>query len=378
MGVTGRESKDRLLSTFLDLVRIYSPSGSEATCAAYCAQALREAGCEVRFDDSAAVTGSDTGNLIAVLRGDEPVTLVLSAHMDVVEPCRGIEPVITEGTVHSAGDTILGADDRAGLAAAIECVRRLGEAGFPRPTVKCILTVMEEVGLVGAKQLRSDDVAGHLCLVLDAAGTPGGLVVAAPTHYTFCADFTGRAAHAGVEPEAGISALSMAARAVCEMPMGRIDEATTANVGSIEGSGPTNVVCAAARVSGECRSLDRATVEQLRSRIDSVLTGAASAFGGGVEVSWNLEYEGFRVTDDAEAVETVTAACRDLGLDAVTFSTGGGSDANIISALGVPTLALACGMTGVHGTDEEIAVADLVALTDLCVAVARRLSEERS
>lgn len=378
MSATGRESQDRLLSTFLDLVRIYSPSGSEASCASYCAQALREAGCEVCFDDSSAATGSDTGNLIAVLKGDEPVTLVLSAHMDVVEPCRDVEPVITDGIVHSAGDTVLGGDDRAGLAAAIECVRRLGEAGLPHPTVKCIFTVMEEVGLIGAKQLRDADVAGTLCLVLDVAGSPGGLVVAAPTHYTFTADFTGRAAHAGVEPEAGVSALSMAALAVCEMPMGRIDEATTANVGSIEGSGPTNVVCATARVTGECRSLDRATVEQVRSKIDSALTGAASAFGGAVDVSWNLEYEGFRVADGAESVEIVTGACGDLGLDAVTFSTGGGSDANIISALGVPTLALSCGMTGVHGTDEEIAVADLSALTDLCVTVARRLSGELS
>ncbi|PKQ16212.1 MAG: peptidase, partial [Actinobacteria bacterium HGW-Actinobacteria-7] len=164
------KTSPRLLSTFLDLVRIYSPSGSEADCASYCAAALRDAGCTVRFDDSAQATGSNTGNLIAVLPGTVPATLVVSAHMDVVEPCLGVEPVVQDGRVFSAGETVLGGDDKSGLAVAIECVRHFSESGEPHPTVKCVFTVKEEVGLVGAKQLGAEDVAGDLCLVLDAAG----------------------------------------------------------------------------------------------------------------------------------------------------------------------------------------------------------------
>jgi tripeptide aminopeptidase len=365
---------ERLLATFLDLVRIYSPSGAEGACAAYCADMLSASGCAVSFDESMSVTGSDTGNLIAVLPGTGPGTLVLSAHLDVVEPCSAIEPVLSEGRIHSAGDTVLGSDDKSGLAAAIECVRRLAESSEPHPAVKCVFTVKEEVGLIGAKQLRADHVEGDLCLVLDAAGAPGGIVVAAPTHYTFVAEFSGRAAHAGVEPEKGVSAIAMAAHAVCGMPFGRIDESSTANVGSIEGSGPTNVVAPSARLAGECRSLDRQKVEAIRSSMHTVMEDSAATFGGTVDLSWTLEYEGFALAPDASAVGIVSAACRRIGIPPTTFSTGGGSDANVIAALGVPTVALSCGMTGVHGTQEEIAVADLETLTEICVAVARQLT----
>ncbi len=365
---------DRLLATFLELVSIYSPSGAEGACAAYCGSALSDAGCSVSFDDSMPATGSDTGNLIAVLPGSAPATLVLCAHMDVVEPCANIEPVITDGRIHPKGDTVLGGDDRSGLAAAIECVRRLCEGPEPHPTVKCVFTVKEEVGLVGAKQLSAEQIEGDLCLVLDAAGAPGGIVVAAPTHYTFIARFSGRAAHAGVEPEKGVSAILMAAHAVCAMRTGRIDESSTANVGSIESSGPTNVVAPHARLAGECRSLDRNRVEDIRASMESAMREAAARFGGTVEVVWTLEYEGFALPPDASALDTVRAACLQIGITPTTFSTGGGSDANVIAALGVETLALSCGMTGVHGTQEEIAVADLEGLADLCVAVARQLT----
>jgi tripeptide aminopeptidase len=156
--------------------------------------------------------------------------------------------------------------------------------------------------------------------------------------------------------------------------MGRIDEATTANVGTIEGVGPTNVVAPQARVAGECRSLHRQSVENVRSQIDQALEEAAASFGGAVNITWHLEYEGFNLPTDTSAVDTMREACSDVGLVPVTFSTGGGSDANIIAALGVPTLALSCGMTGVHGVQEEILVADLEKLFSLCVAAGRRLA----
>ncbi len=375
MGLLDESQAERLLATFLDLVRIDSPSGSESACAAYCAQALAEAGCDVRFDDSAGVTGSDTGNLIAELPGTTGRTLLLSAHMDCVEPCRGVEPVVRDGVVVSAGETVLGADDKAGLAAAIECVRILSGRVGPRPAVRCVFSVKEEVGLTGAKALAREDVECDLCLVLDADGTPGGIVVAAPTHYTFSASFVGRAAHAGVSPEAGVSAVAMAAAAVARLRIGRIDEVSTANVGSITGGGATNVITAQVDITGECRSIDRNRVEEIRSEMTSVMEEEAQRAGGAVKVAWNLEYEGFALSDDAPPVVLVSSACDSLGLDPVTFSTGGGSDANIIAAHGVPTLALSCGMSGVHGTDENIRLADLEALAALCVAVAQGLAE---
>lgn len=378
--MTGQPSAadERLLATFLDLVRIDSPTGSEAACAAYCEQVLVDAGCSVRFDDSASLTGSDTGNLIAELPGTAPGVLVISAHLDCVEPCRGVVPVVEDRIVFSQGETILGADDKAGLAAAIECVRRLVGGDAPYPAVRCIFTVQEEVGLVGAKHLDCREAAGDLCLVLDAAGEPGGIVVGAPTHYTFAAEFTGRAAHAGVEPEAGISAVQMAGEAISRLPIGRLDQQTTANVGTVKGGTATNVMAARAEITGECRSLDRRRVEELKLEMDAIIRAAAAGYGGAVEIGWNLEYEGFMIDADSDAVELVAGACVEIGVEPVTFTTGGGSDANIIAASGTPTLALSCGMDGVHGTSEQIEVAHLELLTALCVAAAVRLGRRGS
>lgn len=369
-----RTAEKRLLSTFLDLVRIDSPSGSEAECASYCERVLRAAGCSVRYDDAARLTGSDCGNLIAELAGTADGTLVLSAHMDCVEPCRGVEPVLSEGTIFSAGDTVLGADDKCGLAAAIECVRRLAEDGRPHPTIRCVFTVQEEVGLTGAKALCAEDVDGDLCLVLDAAGSPGGIIVGAPTHYTFVATVVGKAAHAGVEPEAGVSAVKIAGEMIARLPIGRVDGTTTANVGTVKGGTATNVIAARVELTGECRSLDRERVEALVAEMDQTMRATAAENGGGVDIEWNREYEGFLLPDDAGPVRVVSEAVRDLGLEPQAVTTGGGSDANIIASLGVPTVALSCGMAGVHSTGEQIETADLETVCGLCVAVARRLA----
>lgn len=367
----------RLLQTFLDLVCIDSPSGRESGVAKYCVEALSSAGCDVSFDDSAERTGSDVGNLIAVLPGTAPGVLVLSAHMDCVDPCEGVVPEIREGVVFSSGDTVLGGDDKAGLAGAIECVRRLAEEGGEHPTVRCVFTVQEEVGLTGAKALAATDAQGDLCLVLDGDGTPGGIVIAAPTHYTFTAVFEGVPSHAGVRPEAGISAVRMAADAIMRCPLGRLDAQSTANIGSISGGTATNVVPGRATVTGECRSLDRERVEEIRSQMDSALHGAAEEAGGRVRVDWTLEYAGFSVDEYDDRVRLVADACVDMGLEPRTYTTGGGSDANILAALGVPVLVLACGMDGVHGTSERISVTDLETLAALCVAVARRMASRK-
>jgi tripeptide aminopeptidase len=364
----------RLLSTFLDLVRIDSPTGFERECALYCEQALLAAGCDVHFDDSAVSTGSNTGNLIAVLPGSAPGILGLSAHMDCVEPCRGVEPLVDAGVIVSAGETILGADDKVGLAAAIEAVRCLADSAENHLTIKLVFTVQEEIGLHGAKHLSEADAACDLCLVLDAAGAPGGIVVGAPTHYTFAAEFTGRAAHAGVQPERGISAIRMAADAISRMELGRLDESTTANVGSISGGGATNVIAAHCLLTGECRSLNRERVEEVRAAMDSALRSAADKHGGSVEIVWTCEYEGFSAAKDEPSVQLVSAACVDIGLTPVLYTTGGGSDANVLAAMGVDTLALACGMSGVHSAEERLAVADMEALTALVLAVAGRMA----
>jgi len=368
-------SNARLLETFLDLVRIDSPTGAESAVAAYCMRVLEDAGCQVRFDDSADETGADVGNLIADLPGTAGQTLVLSAHMDCVDPCLGVEPIIEDGVVRSAGTTVLGGDDKAGVAAILESVRRMAESDAPHGPVRIVFTVSEETGLRGAKALDPALLdGGDLCLVLDADGAPGGIVIGAPTHYTFAAVFVGSAAHAGVSPEKGTSAISMASAAICAMPQGRLDNETTANVGTIEGGTATNVIPGTVQLTGECRSLNRERVESVRSEMDRAMNEAAQAVGGTVRVAWTREYEGFHFDEKHPVVTMLSAACVDVELEPHTLTTGGGSDGSIFSSH-IPTLVLSCGMSEVHSISEKIKVADLESLTALMGAVVSRMAQ---
>jgi tripeptide aminopeptidase len=363
----------RVLETFLEAVRIDSPSGEEGRFATWCAERLGALGCTVRFDDSRSRTGSDTGNLIAELPStDAGMTIVFSAHMDTVEPGRGIRPVVRDGVVYSEGETILGSDDKAGIAGIIEVLTVLHDGSLPHGPVRILLTTGEELGLQGAKALEEAECTGDLCLVLDAHGPVGGIVTAAPTHHTFRAIFRGVAAHAGVEPEKGISALVMAANAVSAMRIGRLDEATTANVGEIKGGRATNVVTAECLLTGECRSLDPAKAEAVRLEMDGAMRTAAASLGGTVELSWTKEYDGFRFDESDPLLVLVEGACRDIGAEPLRFSTGGGSDGNVLSGKGLKTLVMACGMSEVHGTSEHVAVSDLGALARLLLAVLDR------
>lgn len=369
-------SDERLLSTFLDLVRIDSPTGHEAGVAEYVAAALRAAGMDVSFDASAPATGSDTGNLVAHLAATAPGrTLVLSAHMDTVEPGNGVEPVVADGIVRSAGETILGADDKAGIAAIIESMRRLSESGRAHAGVRVVVTVGEEQGLLGAKHLAPEATEGDVALVLDADGEPGGIVTAAPTHHTFTATFMGRSAHAGVEPEKGISAIVMASKAIAAMDLGRLDADTTANIGSIGGGRATNVVAETVMVTGECRSLDPGRASAVRDAMDHAMHTAANEAGGSVTVTWRKEYDGFRFSDYDPALRFVIGACEDAGLTPRTFPTGGGSDGNVFASHGTPTFVLSSGMRDVHSTGEWIAVADLESLARLLDAALARAVE---
>ena len=301
----------RLLDLFCEIVRIESPSRREAAMAARCADELRGLGFSVRFDDSAAQTGADTGNLVAHLPGTAPGHVVLSAHMDTVQPCAGIEPVVEDGVVRSAGNTILSADDKAGIAAILEGVRSVVEGGAPRPDVTVLLTTCEEQHLLGSGALAPDALpAGAPCYVLDADGAPGTVITGAPCHWTLETAFVGRASHAGVVPEAGVSAIQMAAAAIEAMPLGRLDEATTANIGVIAGGRETNVVPEACTLRGECRSLypDRAEVQKAAMTV--ALEQAAARFGGSVDIDWTFSYGAVLYDEDDALVQTAARAAR--------------------------------------------------------------------
>ena len=442
-------NSDRLLSTFLELVAVESPSFCEAAMASHCARALAELGFFVKFDASAVVTGSDSGNLIARLPGTAPGRLALSAHLDTVEPCAGIEvlseavPAAVLGSAYadegatlevlrSAGETILSADDKAGIAAILEGVRSTLESGAPRPDLTVLLTTCEEQSLLGSSALAPDAlswpadlpsacagagaagargegraeggavaegaggaegaegaeagaraadggavVAGAVgagdealpCYVLDADGRPGTIITGAPCHWTMRARFHGRAAHAGVEPEAGVSAIALAADAVAAMPLGRLDECTTANVGVIAGGTAVNVVPEACELAGECRSLrsDRAAAQ--RDAMTVACEQAAAQGGGSVELEWTCDYPAVLFEGDAPIVARAVAAARAAGLVPRLARTGGGADSNVLGAKGCQSVTLGIGMANFHSADEFIAVRDLEATARLVEAL---------
>lgn len=373
----------RVLDSFLEMVNVYSPSFSEKPMADLCEEKLRALGFDIHIDEAANAVGSDTGNLIAVLPGNAEGCLALSAHLDTVLPCKGIKAQILEAgdpkfgidepIICSASDTILSADDRSGIAAIFEGIESALEQGFPRPTVIVLLTICEEQSLLGSSALDENALKERFeaiaksessipCFVLDADGRPGTIIMGAPYHYTLRASFKGRSAHAGVEPEAGISAIKAASIAIAEMPLGRIDEHTTANVGIISGGVAVNVVPSDCVIEGECRSLHEEDVLAQKDAMTAAIENAAAATGAIAEIDWKLDYPGILFEEDDELVEHLANAIRAADLDPQLAFSGGGADANVLSIKGFNAITLGTGMTNFHSCDEFIRVADLASM----------------
>lgn len=352
-------NEERILKTFLDLVQISSPSKHEAAVARYCTQVLEALGCEVIDDGSAAVTGSDTGNIIATLPGTAPGKLFITAHMDTVEPCENIKPIVCDGVVYSDGTTVLGADDKIGIAAALETVASLKEGGNAYPSVGLIFTVQEEIGLHGAQNIPDDLFSGELALVCDGDLAPGTVITASAYQYRFNMEFIGRAAHAGVAPERGISAIQMAACAIGRMQLGRIDETTTANVAEVKGGSAINVIPESCRLCGECRAMSLPRLEELRGQIEGAAQAAAAEYSGELKAQWEHAVEGFEMADDDPLVQLVLDAASQVGLCPKTDVSCGATDGNYYARKGAKPVILGTGMADFHSTREHLALCDL-------------------
>jgi tripeptide aminopeptidase len=352
-----------VLETFLRLVRIDSPSGDEAALIAALEPELRRLGFE---------TWRDTpGNLLARRPGRgstaDAAPLIFSAHLDTVEPGRGIKPRVEDGVVRSDGTTILGADDKAGIAAILEGVRAADAGGTATPCrpLELILTVEEETGLIGAKGLDVNSLKGRQAIVLDSDGPVGKIVNQAPAADLVDAVVTGKAAHAGVAPEEGINALVATARALAEMRLGRIDPETTANFGVFSGGTAVNVVPEHVELKGEARSRSEDRLRAQSAHMTQRLQAAAAAVGATAEVTVTRAYSSIDLPPASPLIRFVEDAVRACGLEPFLAPTGGGSDANIFNAAGIETVNLGTGYRGAHSVDEHIPVADLGTLTGL-------------
>ncbi|MBB6730485.1 M20/M25/M40 family metallo-hydrolase [Cohnella zeiphila] len=369
-------NRERILERFMELVRIDSETGNEARISDALKRSFSQFGLEVTEDDAAERTGHGAGNLFAWLpatAGHESVpALLLTSHMDTVTPGKGIKPRLDDdGYIRSDGTTILGSDDKAGIAAMLEALEMLSEQNVPHGPVQFVITIGEESGLVGSRAMDADRLRANIGFALDSNGEIGDIAVAAPTQAKVKMVIRGRSAHAGVNPEDGISAIQVASKAVSRMPLGRIDRETTANIGKFEGGGPTNIVCDYVKLDAEARSIVQEKLDRQLEAMKEALESAAGEYGGTSEFASEIVYPSFSFADDAEVVQLAKKALTSIGATPRTFVSGGGSDANVFNGKGVATVNLAVGYKDIHTTKERIKADDLVRVADLVVALIR-------
>jgi len=360
------------LDLFLELAAIPSPPGQERAVADRVVAELRSLGLEVDEDDAGSRIGSSIGNLLCRLPGrdGDGTPIFLCAHLDTVPPQGPLEPVVGEdGFVRNAGGTILGADDKSAVVAMVEAVRRILEEGRPHCGVELLLTPKEEVGLLGAGAFDHTRLEAHLGFVYDQAAPIGDVIMGAPYQRSMLVRFHGRPAHSGMVPEEGRSAIAAASRAVADLRLGRIDAETTANVGLISGGSARNIVPEWCELQAEARSHDAGKLADLVQEMLDTFAFAASTAECTLEAEVSETYQGYRFGQHDPVVQLAGAALSACGYELVPTLTGGGADANVFNAKGLPCLVLANGMTDIHTADERIAVADLDAMVEVTLAL---------
>ncbi|AQQ53048.1 M20/M25/M40 family metallo-hydrolase [Planococcus lenghuensis] len=370
-------NKERLLQEFLELVQIDSETKQEAEISAVLQKKLADLGFDVTEDDAASRNGHASGNLIATLAAtkDEADSIYFTVHMDTVVPGKGVKPSVKDGYVVTDGTTILGADDKAGIAALFEMARVLKEQKIDHGKIQFVITAGEESGLAGARELDRSLVEAEYGYAVDSDGKVGGIVTAAPYQAKLHTTIYGKTAHAGVAPEKGVSAITLAAKGISAMKLGRIDEETTANIGRFEGGQATNIVCEEAYVLSEARSINPDKLNKQTDHIVQAFSEAAEKFGGRAETDVQLMYPGFRFEEGARVVEVAKQAAAAIGRPSPILTSGGGSDANIIAGFGIPTVNLCVGYEEIHTKNERMPVKELEKLADLLVEVVKAAAE---
>lgn len=372
-------NRERLAACFTLLCETDSPSREEGKVAALLKGIFSDLGAdEILEDNSARVTGSDTGNLFVRFKGTAPCEgIFFSCHMDTVEPARGVKVRRENDTFFSTGDTVLGSDDKSGIAAIIEAIRYLRENSVPHGPIEIILTTCEEIGLLGAKSLDPAMINSKIGYALDSTGIDM-VITGAPAANRLEITVHGAAAHAGLHPEWGINAITLAAKALTTIPQGRIGDQSTINIGSIQGGTASNIVPEQVTLIGEVRSHSEEYLQKLTTQIqntfESVIaewldpTGQAKGEPG-LTFSVHPDFPVMKLDRTDKVLQHVEKAANSIGMELGYKQAGGGSDANIFNGYGLQTAIIATGMTHVHSTDEQVELGDMEKLTSLLVAI---------
>ena len=371
-------NKERLASFFTELCEISSPSREEKEVSDYLKKIFGELGADFIFEDgSAQKTGSNCGNLIFRFNGATELSpLFFACHMDTVNPGRGVKVKRNGDIFTSAGDTILGGDDKSGIASLIEMITLLKENGSSHRTIELIFTTCEEVGLLGAKALDIEPLQSKFGYALDSNGIDK-VIIGAPAANKIRIDVYGTAAHAGINPEAGVNAFQVAAHAITRLKLGKLDEESTANLGIMEGGVATNIVPEHLFIKGEVRSHSPEKLAAYTEEFRTVFTETARNWPvsdknktPSAKLEIEFEYPVMKLSADDEVIKTLDRAGKKLGKRLTSVIAGGGSDANIFNNIGLSAAILATGMDKVHTTDECLDLNDIVTLTELLCAIA--------
>ncbi|HEX2947699.1 MAG TPA: M20/M25/M40 family metallo-hydrolase [Clostridia bacterium] len=367
-------NRERMVNEFKSLVGIDSLSKKERQMADILTQKMKALGCEVYEDNAGQEIGGNTGNLICNLKGNSDVpALMITAHMDTVAPGEGKKPIEENGIIHSDHTTVLGGDDAAGIECILEVMRVLNEDKIEHGGIQAVFTVAEEGGLFGAKHLDYSRIHAKYGIVLDSDGPIGTVAVKAPSQYRMYVTIRGLAAHAGIAPEKGISAIQIASAAISSMKLGRIDFETTANIGVISGGRETNIVCDSVEIKAEARSRDKEKLERQKEHMKECFEKAASDFGGSVDFRAVLEYPSYNISKDAKILGILKKAAGSIGIEMLPEETGGGSDTNIFNGKGIEAVDVSVGMDKVHSVDEQIRIDDMVKAAEFVLAAIRSM-----
>jgi tripeptide aminopeptidase len=355
---------------FLELAAIPSPPGEERGVADVLLRYLRGLGLEPDEDDCGPRIGSTAGNVYARIEPTaEGTPVFLCAHMDTVPPDGNLEPVVEDGVVRNSGGTILGGDNKAAITAMLEGVRRVLVENLPHAGIELVFTPKEEVGLVGANAFDHDRLRAQVGYVYDQEGAMGEVVLGAPWSRALEVRFHGRSAHAGMAPEEGRSAIQAAAKAIADLRLGRVDELTTSNVGTISGGTAGNVIPEWCTFLAEARCHDEAKLGDFVQEMLDAFSFAATETDCEVETTMRKSYDGYRLKRDEPAVVLAAAAFTRCGFEPRYGLSGGGADANVFNERGRHCVNLSHGVFGFHTPDERVAVADLDAMVDVTVAL---------
>lgn len=365
-------NQKRVLNEFYDLVKVRCSTHDEREMADILKQKLQDLGAvSIQEDKAGEELGGNAGNIVANFAGTVPgaKTIMLTAHMDCVEPCANIHPVLKDGVIRSDGTTILGADDKAGVEAILEGLRQMNEQKLPHGPLQVVFTISEEGGVHGSQHIDQSLLHADYGFTFDTGGHPGLMSIAAPGKNQFIIHVKGKASHAGVAPEKGHNAIIAAAKLLADAPQGRLDEETTCNAGIIQGGTATNVVAAECTIRYEARSRNKEKLQKLTQAIIDHFEKGAAKTDCEANVELAPDYDPYAHDKDNPAIQLASRACEKLGFPIKLAESGGGSDANHFNEYGIPTIVMGVGMENGHTLEEYILEKDLYDSCELVVGL---------